>query len=379
MSIITAKEAQARAKAKAQKLVGMSNTAKPFYSDGENAGDKTGMRPISTRQFAKGGKIVGGKITGLAAAERADRVKRKAGGRIQDKFANVDQKEANKQRIGGKDHIGGYKKGGRIKKAGGGELPDAYEAMKSEGRLKGLRSNDDEIRTLMEKENSKISPDEYRKGNTAQGEYALKKGGKVKKAIMSSAAPAKQPAKAIAKTLPKAPKIEETPIKKMATAEMMKPKASAKPVDLSTEETAEGTNTPEEDEVDSSEGLKKGGRAKRKRGGRAKGSKINIIIAAGGQNPGDQAGMPMMAQPGAASPRIPMPPMGAGPQMPPGMAGGPGMAPPMGGPMPAMAAPPGGAPPMRKAGGRVNESYAKLKAGSGSGLGRLHKQGIRSI
>jgi hypothetical protein len=33
---------------------------------------------------------------------------------------------------------------------------------------------------------------------------------------------------------------------------------------------------------------------------------------------------------------------------------------------------------MRKAGGRVNESYLSLKGGAGSGLGRLNKIGVRS-
>jgi hypothetical protein len=117
-------------------------------------------------------------------------------------------------------------------------------------------------------------------------------------------------------------------------------------------------------------------RIKRKSGGRTKGkgkTNINIVIAA----PGADAGaMP----PGAMPPRgAPAPGMAPAPAT--GMAGMPPMPP--GGGMPPMGPPPGGMPPMgpppmRKAGGRVG-SYKSLKAGSGSGLGRLKKSGIGSI
>lgn len=311
MSMMTAKASMEKQRAKAKSLVGTSNSADGFYTGGEKGGDKVGMAPISKRQFKKGGKVVGKSEGGVNAA-RADRVKRKAGGRIQDKFANVDQKEANKERDGGKDHIGGYKKGGKI---------------------------------------------------------AAKKKVDVKKAALSSAAPAKAPAKAIAKVpLPKAPKIDETSVKKAVSTEAVtpKPKAVAKPTDLSTEVTAAGGETPEEEEVEGDETLKRGGRAKRKSGGRAKGkTNINIVIASPQAADAAAAAPPQVAPPRAVpapAPGMPgMPPMGGAPggmppMPPPGGAGGPPMPPPM--------------PPMgRKSGGRI-------KAGAGSGLGRLQKAGL---
>ena len=303
MSILTAKAAMEKQKAKAHSLAtSTANSAKPLYPEGTGKSDKVGMAPISKRQFKKGGKVLG-KPLGSAAAPRADRVKRKAGGRIQDKFANIDQKEANKERDGGKDHIGGYKKGGKVDK-------------------------------------KKVE---------------------VKKAALSSAAPAKAPAKAIAKVpLPKAPKIDETSVKKAVAAEVPKPKAVAKPTDMSTEVTAAGDETPEEEEAEGSEVLKRGGRAKRKSGGRTKGkTNINIVIASPQAADAAAAAPPQAAPPRAvpapAPGMPPMPPMGGMPPMPPG-----GGMPPMPPPMPPMG---------RKSGGRV-------KAGAGSGLGRLQKAGL---
>ena len=315
-----AKSARSKMKAKAERLAGSSNSQKPFYSEGENAGDKTGMRPISERTYKKGGKVLSS-ASGKSSAPRADRIKRKAGGRIAESFVNKDVKAANKDRAGGKDHIGGLKKGGVAKKP------------------------------MMSK---------------------------ASKAATSKAAPAREPAKAVAKSAaPKAPKISEASIepKASALAATMKPKASAKPMDLSTEVTPMGEETPEEEEVEATTAMKKGGRVKRKRGGRTKGkTNINIVIASP-QGGGDQAAMP----PGAPPPRTPAPGMAPAPAM--GGMPPAGPMPPMGGgmpPMPPGGMPPMGPPPMRKSGGRV-DSYKSLKAGSGSGLGRLKKSGIGSI
>ena len=81
-----------------------------------NADIKTGMRPISPRAYKKGGKVMG-----ECEAPRADRVKRKSGGRLLAKeFAeakvNRNVKAANEQRPGGTAHIGGMKKGGTAKR-----------------------------------------------------------------------------------------------------------------------------------------------------------------------------------------------------------------------------------------------------------------------
>ena len=88
-----------------------------------NADVKTGMRPISRRQFKRGGKVAG-KPDGKKAMVRADRKTRQSGGKAltADSLINRDMKEANQDREGIK-HIGGMKKGGRAKKFVGGGMP----------------------------------------------------------------------------------------------------------------------------------------------------------------------------------------------------------------------------------------------------------------
>jgi hypothetical protein len=114
-----AKSARAAMKAKAQRL----GTDRPLtkvdsssWSPAEllNADVKTGLRPISKRQFKKGGKV-----TGKTTVARADRKARKSGGRAlsADSLINRDVREANEQREG-KKHVGGFKKGGAAKRKG---------------------------------------------------------------------------------------------------------------------------------------------------------------------------------------------------------------------------------------------------------------------
>jgi len=89
-----------------------------------NADAKTGMRPISRRQFKRGGKVnakADEKVKGKMCGGRADRKKRQSGGKAltADSLINRNVKEANQSREGIK-HVGGMKKGGRAKKAMGG-------------------------------------------------------------------------------------------------------------------------------------------------------------------------------------------------------------------------------------------------------------------
>ena len=89
--------------------------------EAENAGVKTGLRPLSKRQYKSGGKV-----HGANAKKRADRMMRKSGGRTEaedrskryltpDNLLNRDVRMANEERAGTK-HIGGFKKGGKIKR-----------------------------------------------------------------------------------------------------------------------------------------------------------------------------------------------------------------------------------------------------------------------
>ena len=111
----------------------------------ENAGVKTGARPLVKRLFKKGGKVIG-----ADAMKRADRKPRKAGGRTNkltpDSLINRDVRTANEVREGTK-HEGAFKKGGRTHKLGGGMIGNnpvtdqnkmmgkASDAMKKGGRV----------------------------------------------------------------------------------------------------------------------------------------------------------------------------------------------------------------------------------------------------
>lgn len=126
----TAKTARDAMKMKAKRLasadphtkVDSSNWTPP---EAEEASVQTGMRPLSKRQYKKGGKVIG-KAEGMKSAQRSDRKPRKSGGRAEryltpDNLINRDVRMANDEREGVK-HVGGLKKGGRAKKLGGGPI-----------------------------------------------------------------------------------------------------------------------------------------------------------------------------------------------------------------------------------------------------------------
>jgi len=127
----SAKTVRSAMKAKAKRLSSTdpqkkvdSSTWSP--SEPLNTDVQTGMRPLSKRSYKKGGKVVG-KADGMKAANRADRMPRKSGGRAEryltpDNLINRDQKMANEVREGGKAHVGGLKHGGKAKKFGGGPI-----------------------------------------------------------------------------------------------------------------------------------------------------------------------------------------------------------------------------------------------------------------
>ena len=117
-----------------------------------NSTAKTGARPISRRQFRKGGKVV--KMHGEHAKHHAGRKARKSGGKAltANSLINRNVREANEEREGVK-HVGAFKKGGRIHKASGGadKLPiqnviggaskqNAMKAMKAMKAISNLRN-----------------------------------------------------------------------------------------------------------------------------------------------------------------------------------------------------------------------------------------------
>jgi hypothetical protein len=121
MSIL-ADQARSRAKDKVERLtripkgdVDASGWREPL---GENGEVQTGMRVLSRKNYARGGKIGGDK-----PVIHAGRKPRKSGGKTltADSYMNRDMKEANQEREGIKQD-GGLKKGGRVHKMIGGGM-----------------------------------------------------------------------------------------------------------------------------------------------------------------------------------------------------------------------------------------------------------------
>jgi hypothetical protein len=260
----------------------------------------------------------------------------------------------------------------RSKKADGGsgfssqdmaDMDKAGKYMKDKGLGKSDR---DAMQGLVEKEQGDITPGEYRKGNLGKDQYALKKGGKVSHMEWEH-----------------------------SKSDLNQDKKLAKKHGMSMEKWEKSALDKKHDEQQSTEGLKKGGRARRALGGslgdgkKAKSGGVTINI-----NDSRSPNAPMLSnQPMGGAPRPPMgglppmPPGGGMPPMPPGPPpGGAPMMPPPGGmpPMPPGGMPPmppGGMPPMGggmpprpfKRGGKVR-STQDLTAGAGSGEGRLQKE-----
>lgn len=121
----TSEKAREAAKSKVERLTRADPLravdASGYRPEGAMDADvQTGPRPISRRQFRRGGQV-----EGLKAAARADRKPRASGGRTltADSYINRDVKEANQERDGLK-HVGGMKRGGRAGKLAGGPLTE---------------------------------------------------------------------------------------------------------------------------------------------------------------------------------------------------------------------------------------------------------------
>jgi|GEM_PF-1191062 len=110
-----------------------------------NTNAKTGLRPVSRRQYKRGGKV-GMEAEGSCGPTRADRKPRKSGGEAKAYMAakiNRDVKEANAEL--GKPHIGGMKKGGRAKRQAGGMLPEGMRQGIQATAARGAKEMADEM------------------------------------------------------------------------------------------------------------------------------------------------------------------------------------------------------------------------------------------
>ena len=437
---------------------------------------KTGARPISRRAFKKGGKVVANE--GKDAAKHAGKRPRNGGKAITaNTYINRDVKEANEERDGFK-HVGAFKRGGKVKKAAGGEMVyrerrsvpktisdmydredrareahlmtpqgDAERRARNEAMIKGMKARKDGGK-VKKASGGIMAPGLYgmqNEGATSRMSKAagLKKGGRARKADggdvddmggmddgdegmdlgagkgSSRQVPLITAPKGPIKTRPKPsqqPKPREfddpdgeriptaaevrarmgfkkggkMPVKKWEGShkDLVEDKKLAKKHHMTFKDWEKSGLDKKHDKQQSMKGLKRGGstsvsdgelegtrptggRMARATGGRAKGkTNINIVIGTG-QRPTQQPMGGMPPAPGGATPVPVPPPAPGGAPMP--MAGAPA-------PMPAPAGL-GAAGPMpmaRKSGGRTYRSYKDMDAGAGSGEGRLEKSEIQT-
>jgi hypothetical protein len=346
-------KARAAAKEKVERLSRSDPHARVdasgYSPEGALNGDvQTGPRPISRRQYRRGGSV-----EGMATAPRADRKRRAAGGALTaDSLINRNVKAANEDRAGTK-HVGGMKRGGRAeamaervhKLIGGALTPQQklgmlHRPMRTEGGK--VHKDEAQDRALIHEMGCKC-------GKCSGGRVERKAGGSTDHWIADAI---KHPGSLRKELHVKAG--HDIPEKKLEKAEHSKNPKEAKKAHLA--ETLKGLHKKSGGSVDRAainDGTRPtGGRLARKGGGRTKkGTNVNIIIAPQGAG----AGAPM-------PPRPMMPPPG---QAPVGLHQG-APPPPM---MPPAAMAPGATMPMRAAGGRAYP----IDAGAGSGLGRLEK------
>ena len=437
-----AKKARAAMKEKAQGRTAPTKgsiDASGWTEPTMNTEAKVGMRPISRRQFKKGGRVEGemgathaGKRPRKAAGGEMDftnmaRAKEIAMGQAMANIANLPRVDDSSQRA--EQFTGNMKRGGRSKKAAGGSSDFAAmaEAGKDAAREAKMRRIIDEANApapMPRIKNRGI--EEYLPTDEpfyTREDPKMKRGGRTKRASGGKALTADSLINRDVKEAneergyphvggyKKGGKVHEDAAmdKKLIKAEMSKhekgcrcekcwggraKKADGGPMDYLSPAAMAMKNPKMLSPLAMAMGKKKGGsagnyeggtrptggRIARKSGGRAKGkTNIHINIIAGEKHPEGMA--PPMGIPGPM-PRPPMPiapPMAGGAGMPPM---GPPPAPMGGGLPPGLGVPPPAMGPMgRKAGGRVGHrgysSYKDMDAGAGGGLGRLEKTEIQ--
>lgn len=162
MSETSAKAIRAAREAKAKRLgsagdpkqkVDASNWTPPEMM---NTNAKTGLRPVSRRQYKRGGKV-GMEAEGSCGPTRADRMPRKSGGEAKSWVSakiNRDVKEANAEL--GKPHVGGLARGGSTY---GVEPPKRLLKTIGEGSRQAKIYKQDKEYIVRHYEDGKLKPD----------------------------------------------------------------------------------------------------------------------------------------------------------------------------------------------------------------------------